>query len=241
MESSGRFLFRWRSYFLLCFAPLIILSLREPEYLELYLGDTLEDLFEYFCVAIMLAGLALRVFTVAYVPKGTSGRTTKTQIADTLNTTGLYSVVRNPLYLGNCLIYLGILLFSQKFLITLCICFFLVIYYERIILAEEAFLTRQFKDSYLQWAKKTPAFIPNLTLWQPPRLPFSLKSVLRREYTTWLVAFFSLFCIEVGGDLLADANRIDTSWLIALIIACVLYLVLRQIKKQTNLLDVDGR
>ncbi|MGB8874133.1 MAG: hypothetical protein WCC75_12145, partial [Desulfobaccales bacterium] len=41
-------------------------------------------------------------------PRGTSGRNTQGQVAETLNTTGIYSLVRNPLYLGNFLIWLGL-------------------------------------------------------------------------------------------------------------------------------------
>ena len=58
-------------------------------------------------VAIGLAGLAVRAVAVAYAPDGTSSRDTHRMRAPSLNTTGLYSVVRNPLYLGNGLMWLG--------------------------------------------------------------------------------------------------------------------------------------
>ena len=48
------------------------------------------------------------------MPAGTSGRNTAKQVADTLNTTGLYSLTRNPLYLGNAVIYMAIACFLQN-------------------------------------------------------------------------------------------------------------------------------
>ncbi|MGC9453013.1 MAG: methyltransferase family protein, partial [Oceanipulchritudo sp.] len=50
---------------------------------------------------------------------GTSGRNTKQQVAYSLNTTGFYSVVRNPLYLGNFFMYLGIALFTHHWWLVL--------------------------------------------------------------------------------------------------------------------------
>ena len=136
----------------------------------------------------MLAGLALRAFTVGSVPSRTSGRNTHGQVAASLNVTGMYSLTRNPLYLANCMIYVGVLLYSQDLLLTLAFTLFLVVYYERIILAEEAFLLERFGDAYRRWAAEVPVFLPRLHGWRRPALPFSLRSVLRREYPTWLAA-----------------------------------------------------
>ncbi len=58
-------------------------------------------------MVISFFGLALRVIVVGHAPYGTSGRNTREQVADTLNTTGMYSIVRHPLYLANYLIILG--------------------------------------------------------------------------------------------------------------------------------------
>lgn len=68
--------------------------------------------YRYFCLAVSLAGLAVRIHTVGHAPAGTSGRNTRGQVADTLNTTGFYSIIRHPLYFGNLLISLGIVLLT---------------------------------------------------------------------------------------------------------------------------------
>ena len=50
---------------------------------------------------------------MGFAPRGTSGRNTLGQVAEVLNTSGMYSVVRNPLYLGNFVIWLGLALFIK--------------------------------------------------------------------------------------------------------------------------------
>ena len=66
----------------------------------------------YSGIIISFLGEAIRIFTVAYTPAGTSGRNTKQQLADTLNTTGIYSLLRHPLYLGNFFMFLDTFIFT---------------------------------------------------------------------------------------------------------------------------------
>ena len=61
---------------------------------------------ELIFLGVSLLGEAIRIFTVGYAPRNTSGRNTITgQIADELNVTGIYSQLRHPLYLGNFLMW----------------------------------------------------------------------------------------------------------------------------------------
>ena len=110
LESQGNWLFRYRS-----FLPIAIVVVgwamylrRElhPEEFPLFLPEY-EHLYLAVAMAVGLLGLAVRVYTVGFSPRNTSGRNTKVgQVADTLNQTGIYSVVRHPLYLGNFLMWL---------------------------------------------------------------------------------------------------------------------------------------
>ena len=93
--------------------PLFILVLRNGEVIEQLFGDKIGDFWESLAVMISFLGLIVRCVTVGYVPRGTSGRNTRSQVAETLNTTGIYSITRNPLYLGNFLIMVGVTLFMQ--------------------------------------------------------------------------------------------------------------------------------
>ena len=60
------------------------------------------------------SGSRSAVHVAGHVPAGTSGRNTRGQIALELNTTGLYSIVRHPLYVGNFLMWLGLAMFPHR-------------------------------------------------------------------------------------------------------------------------------
>ena len=102
------------------------------------------------------------------MPKDTSRRNTGRPQAETLNTTGLYSVVRHPLYLGNYLMWLGVALFPGAWWAPVIVSLVFWLYYERIMFAEEEFLRRQFGEHYTAWAAATPAFLPRLGRWRSP-------------------------------------------------------------------------
>ena len=155
LARSGSYLFRWRSYLPLLFMPVLILALEDFS----YPGDSelLDNLLEVACGAVAVVGLFLRVLTVGYVPQRTSGRNTKQQHAEILNTTGLYSLVRHPLYLGNFLIWLGLIMFVHTWWLVLIGILSFWLYYERIMFAEEEFLSRRFRAEFEEWAARTPA------------------------------------------------------------------------------------
>ena len=86
---QGSWFFRWRSYVLLGFAPMVLLVVTQPEPIETSFGQLADTLFETACIGLAFLGLAIRAHVVGHVPAGTSGRNTAKQVADTLNTTGL--------------------------------------------------------------------------------------------------------------------------------------------------------
>ena len=159
-----------------------------------------------FCLAVALLGEGIRCFTVGYVPRGTSGRNTKGQVAETLNTTGMYAVVRNPIYLGNFIIWFGLSLFMKLWWFTALISLFFLVFYERIIFTEERFLREKFGDEFLQWAEKTPVIIPNFKNWRPPSLPFSWKSALVREYGSFYAVIATFTVLQLLGGLVPPAD-----------------------------------
>lgn len=95
--------------------------------------------FEIACFMVTLLGIFIRIMTIGYVPEGTSGRNRGTQIAETLNTKGMYSIVRTPLYLGNFFIFLGITMMTQSWEIIVANSLLMFIIYTLIILREEEF------------------------------------------------------------------------------------------------------
>jgi len=239
-EQTGNWLFRWRSYLPLALIGIFLLALREYEYPGH--SEKLDAIWEMFCLSVSFFGLFIRIITIGYTPKGTSGRNTKAQVADSLNTTGIYSVVRHPLYLGNFFMVLGITLFAHLWWLTLIYILIFWIYYERIMFAEEYFLRNKYGEKYLKWAEITPAFIPSFKNYNKPSLPFSVKNVLKREYNGFFAVIAALFFLELAGDLFAEHKfEIDSYWMVFLIIGFIVWLSLMFINKKTRLLKVDGR
>jgi protein-S-isoprenylcysteine O-methyltransferase Ste14 len=239
-EDSGYWLFRWRSYLPLAGLAVILLGLREYEYPGH--SETLDHLWEVGCLVVSFAGLAIRSYTIGHTPKGTSGRNTEKQVADTLNTAGAYSLVRNPLYLGNFFMGLGVVLFAHLWWLTLIYILAFWLYYERIIFAEEAYLRDKFGAEYLAWADRTPVIIPSFRNYKKPELPFSFKNVLRREYNGFFAVIVCLFLFETLGELFAEWRlEFDSGWIVALVVGFLVWLTLRTLKKRTRLLNVDGR
>jgi protein-S-isoprenylcysteine O-methyltransferase Ste14 len=241
MAQTGAKLFRWRSYVLLAFVPAIIWAVFQGEQVEAVIGDAWGEAFEVLAIGLVVLGEVCRILTVGFVPRGTSGRNTAAgQVATRLNTNGVYSMVRNPLYLANCTMYLGIVLFTQSLVLAIIFVLVLLPYYERIIAAEEAFLADKFGDDYRNWAAVTPAFIPKLTGWQTPDMTFSWRSVIRREHASIYGAIFALVLIDIGLDW-ANGERVEAGLVWFLAIVTVIEAVIILLKKRTAVLNVAGR
>lgn len=239
-EASGAWLFRWRSY-----VPLVLLALllwvvyREPRPYAQTIDDTVWDML---CLCVALLGMGVRVATIGCTPRRTSGRNTQHQVAETLNVTGVYSIVRHPLYLGNLIIVLGIACYAQLWWMTLLTWLAFTLYYERIMFAEEAFLRDKFGATYEGWAAATPALLPRLRQWQPASLPFSMRNVLKREYNGTFAIFLVLALLNADMNWrLHGSLQLNGLWTPLLISAAVVWLILRCLKRYTRVLGVAGR
>jgi hypothetical protein len=116
------------------------------------------------------------------------------------------------------------------------------LYYERIIFAEEKFLEEKFGEQFVNWARQTPPFFPKWGNWVKPDLKFSVKTVLRREYS----GFFAIIASFTGLELLQvrfSQGRWELSavWLGIFGAGLAVYLSLRFLKKRTTWLQVEGR
>lgn len=153
LKHQGDYLFRNRSFLPIIF---IVFALAVKGYYIQYKPSNsqtiamLSELMESVSIYVGLFGLIIRMYTVGYTPKNTSGRNTKEgQVANKLNTSGLYSATRNPLYVGNFFMWMGVILYiNVVWLFMLFICVFWM-YYERIIYAEETFLRQKFGNTYI--------------------------------------------------------------------------------------------
>jgi protein-S-isoprenylcysteine O-methyltransferase Ste14 len=240
MEKTGNWLFKWRSYLPLLMIILILLALKDSHYVILSQESDLR--WEMFCLLISFVGLGVRVLAAGYVPGGTSVRETKEQVADILNTKGMYSLARNPLYLGNFIIWFGIALLLRNWWFSITIALIFWLYYERIIFAEEEFLRKKFGNAFVQWAAQTPVFIPSLKNWQKPNMPFCFLTVLRREMSSFFAIISSFMVIECIGDYFTYRKVVfDKMWLAIFGGSLAIYLTLIVLKRLTNILQVKGR
>jgi protein-S-isoprenylcysteine O-methyltransferase Ste14 len=240
-ESSGNFLFRNRGHI-----PVLLFLLAVPIiYITnvSYLTPTWEFLIQMVAVSISFAGFLIRAVTIGTTPAGTSGRNTKEgQVANELNTTGIYSVIRHPLYLGNFLMWIGIVFFTYNLYFVIIISLGYWLYYERIMFAEERFLEKKFGDIYIDWSMKAPAFIPAFGRYKKGNIPFSVKSVLRREYSGFLATVFGFVFIDNLRILINDGTfNIYRASNITLIVTLIIVLILRTLKHHTTLLNETGR
>jgi len=109
-EKSGNFLFRKRGQI-----PVILFLLVIP---VLYytnpsmLSEITRISLTYVAMLVSLCGFIIRAIAIGTTPKGTSGRNTNEQVAESLNRTGIYSTSRHPLYLGNYFMWIGIVIFT---------------------------------------------------------------------------------------------------------------------------------
>lgn len=238
LEQEGVWLFRLRSYLPLLLLPVMLLALRHSDVLERHFGEPVEAFWTVFCLSISLLGVAIRALTIGFAAPGTSGRNTRRQRADSLNTSGIYSAVRHPLYLGNFCIFLGVVLLTEVWWFALIGVLVYWLYYERIIMAEERYLRDKFGEAYDAWAAGTPIFIPRIGGWKRSALPFGAKTVLKRETSTLFATILGFVVLQAGKDYFAGRDlEVGGWWSGLLAFTLVLYLVVRYLRKRTHLLD----
>lgn len=242
MYEQGKRLFRLRGYLPIFFLPILFLALYESYWLESLIGETADDVYDAFCIAIAVLGLLIRYVTVGSVPKSTSGRNTGRLKGDVLNTTGMYSIVRHPLYFGNCLIFMGLMMHPGVWWLAVMAPMYFILYYERIMFAEEEFLRQRFGDTYCQWSERTPAFWPSLSLWVKPSMSFSLRTAVKREYSTTFGVSTAFAAIDYLEDILGNGIlewEPDTS--IPFVAILFLFTIIGILRHKTRLLHISGR
>lgn len=240
-EKIGNWCFRWRSYLPLLLIFLFLDALKTVWYSRFM--DAGDRIWEFFCLAVSLSGLAVRAYTVGSVPRNTSGRNVREQRAAALNTTGIYSLIRHPLYFGNLLMWLGAALFVRSWWLPLLTIFVFWFYYEKIMYAEEEYLRKEFGSEFTNWANRTPAFLPyRLKLWKKSELSFDWRIALRREYTGFFGVISVLALLKLMQDRLALGSfQVDSVWRAIFLFGFAFYVAVLTIKKKTKWLEVKGR
>jgi len=213
----------------------------------MYMGNRQAILFdmrdELIFLGVSLLGQAIRILTVGFAPKNTSGRNTAGgQIADELNVTGIYSILRHPLYLGNFFMWLGPVLFIRSFVATLVFVLLYWLYYERIMFAEEQFLRRKFGEIYDKWSETVSSFIPYSFKYIPSKLHFSVRNVLKREYNSFINIFVVFTLLDLFRNyFLSERIYLTGMWIYLMVSTFIIWITVRTIHKRTRWLEVEGR
>lgn len=136
---------------------------------------------------IAFSGELIRLWGVSYA--GSETRTTGKVGGTYLVISGPFAYVRNPLYVGNMLLYFGIGVMSFVFFPYLPVIAMLFFYfqYKFIVNEEESYLKVAFGKDYAEYYQSVPRFLPRITPYKNSSIPqpsYNLKAGLRSERRT---------------------------------------------------------
>jgi protein-S-isoprenylcysteine O-methyltransferase Ste14 len=124
-------------------------------------SERLDALLDTLGLVVALTGQVLRAAVIGYVYVVRGGKNRRVY-AEELVTEGFFAHSRNPLYLGNLFVLLGLfLIHGNRWVLALGVPFFLL-GYTAIVAAEEAYLRDKFGDAYAAYVRDVPRWLPRL-------------------------------------------------------------------------------
>lgn len=159
MKTLRALAFTYRSYTPIPFLILMVFTAQ----------PTLASLMVGFCV--LCVGELIRFWGVSIA--GAETRTTGTVGGTYLITSGPFAHVRNPLYLGNMLMYTGIGIMSMALFpwLQIVALVWFAVQYRLIVAGEEEYLAGRFGAEYEEYRRQVPRFLPRLTRYVPSAAP----------------------------------------------------------------------
>jgi protein-S-isoprenylcysteine O-methyltransferase Ste14 len=191
---TGAWLFRYRSFLPVPLA-LILLFVRK--------GQSDSTLVVPGGILLVSAGQILRLWAVRHI--GTISRTRTTRYGP-LMTAGPYAIVRNPLYVGNWLLWTGFTLWSRLLWMLPVAWLIFFFQYRAIARWEASFIRSKYTTAYDKYARQVRAWLPR---WPPmsdlkPLLPLHpWRDVLFSERGT-LIAVLVMAALLTGKYLAGD-------------------------------------
>lgn len=172
MIKFGKFLFRWRG--VIGFIAFVLIWL----FSQINLASI------WISLPFILIGLFLRFWASGYL--GKEGRSIEIK-AKSLITQGPYRFTRNPLYIGNFFLTLGVLVgFHSPFYLIILILGLFLVEYSIIIKSEQDFLKKHFGNDYLTYRKMTGKIFPKSfrpTISATNKQKYLFKNALREIQT----------------------------------------------------------
>jgi protein-S-isoprenylcysteine O-methyltransferase Ste14 len=192
----GDFFFKWRNYFVPLFLIAVVCvfqpagSVAGQEWIAEFM-----DVIGFFMV---LSGLGFRAATIgwAYIKRGGLN---KEVYADTLVEGGFFGMCRNPLYVGNMLIYSGIFMIHGNPVAVVFGTAFFYFFYCSIIAAEEFYLRNKFGAAFDDYCARVPRWIPVWSKFEPSteNMRYCFSRAVFKDYSTVFNAFLAIGAIEM--------------------------------------------
>ena len=108
--------------------------------------------------------------------------------------------------------------------------------------AEERFLERKFGDEYISWSMKVPPFWPSMKNYDRNPIPFSMKTILRREYSGVTATIIGFVFVAFFRDWFSTGEvHFKIIYAIIIGIGIGISLLLRTLKHKTKLLLEEDR
>lgn len=240
MISIGNFFFRYRN-FLFIFLYLLLFLPSPPIFSPKIFGAGYWIWPLVSGLVITMAGQATRALTIGLVYIIRGGRN-RNIYAEDLVTEGIFSHCRNPLYLGNILMLLGVGVLTNSAIYVFIVMPFFIFIYHAIVRAEENFLSGKFGEAFTRYCSRVNRWLPNLrglsgTL---KGFTFNWRRWLLKEYNTqfiWLCGIVIILLFNYPQ--LTAGNASQRNWLLAIcLLAIVLYYFsIRYLKKSGKMTD----
>lgn len=240
MIEIGNFFFRYRNIlFIFLYLALFIPS--PGLFSEEYFGQH----YYYFPIIIGLfvtvSGQVIRGATIglAYIIRG--GKDGHVY-AEELVTQGIFKHCRNPLYVGNILMLVGVGILSNSLLYLAALIPIFLLIYHAIVLAEENFLRKKFGASFEAYCKRVNRWVPNPSGIGKTfeSMQFNGKRWLLKEYNTqyvWLSGITLILLLTYPQLTDYDVDFRNMLLIILLPVLLLGYLIVRYLKKSGKLTE----
>jgi protein-S-isoprenylcysteine O-methyltransferase Ste14 len=120
------------------------------------------NVFLFIGLAPIILGIVIIMgYMWGFMVAGT-GSPTQYDIPEELIVWGSYRFVRNPMYVGHCLLLLGQVIFFKSFGFFIYLVVFFLFLHLLVVFIEEPMLKRKFGGSYEQYCTSVPRWIPRL-------------------------------------------------------------------------------
>ena len=156
-------------------------------------------------MVVALAGELVRLVTIGYEYIERGGKAGKVY-ASRLVQGGVYALTRNPMYLGNGLIAIGMTMVAGAPLLYAAVLPLFLYIYHAIIAAEEAYLRRQFGAEYEAYCASVNRIVPSLSKARQAlgRLKYRWREAVRKDLSTMAGLLLGLILLPAGRRIWLD-------------------------------------